>query len=55
MILRWAERGGAVWVGSAARTFAEDLSERRGRLRTVAQAILDELEAELRATPKHSS
>jgi hypothetical protein len=47
--------GGAVWVGPAARTFAEDLTERRRRLRTTAQAILDELEAELRATPKDSS
>ena len=39
----------AVWVGPAARSFAEELSARRARLRETAQLIVDELEEEARA------
>ncbi|GAA2863357.1 hypothetical protein GCM10010517_22390 [Streptosporangium fragile] len=44
--------GKAVWVGPAARTFAEELTGRRNRLRTLVRRIVEELEAELRATPE---
>jgi hypothetical protein len=44
--------GSVVWVGQTARAFATDLTRRRDRLRQIAQAILDELEDELKATPE---
>ncbi|MEV7966847.1 hypothetical protein AB0O34_12815 [Sphaerisporangium sp. NPDC088356] len=43
--------GQAVWVGPTARAFGEELNGRRARIRTAAQHVLAELEAELRATP----
>ncbi|MEU4538056.1 hypothetical protein AB0G15_24700 [Streptosporangium sp. NPDC023825] len=42
--------GKAVWVGPAARTFAEELIGRRNRLRVLVGRIVEELEAEFRAT-----
>lgn len=44
--------GKAVWVGPTARVFAEELTGRRNRLRTLVQRIVEDLEAELRATPE---
>lgn len=43
--------GQPVWVGPKARTFAEDLTARRTRLRQATRAILDAVEEELRVTP----
>ncbi|MEV4245432.1 hypothetical protein AB0J63_18725 [Streptosporangium canum] len=44
--------GKAVWVGPTARAFAEELTGRRNRLRTLVQRIVEDLEAELRAIPE---
>ncbi|ACZ89051.1 hypothetical protein [Streptosporangium roseum] len=44
--------GKAVWAGPTARAFAEELTGRRNRLRTLVQRIVEDLEAELRATPE---
>ncbi|GAA0445482.1 hypothetical protein Acor_76020 [Acrocarpospora corrugata] len=44
--------GKAVWVGPVARTFTEELTARRARLRVLAQRIIEELENELRGTPE---
>ncbi|MEV7803493.1 hypothetical protein AB0O28_11155 [Microbispora sp. NPDC088329] len=43
--------GEPVWVGPAARAFAEELNGRRARLRSTVQHVMAELEAELRVTP----
>lgn len=43
--------GQPVWVGPVARRFAADLTERRKRLRAVANAVIAELEEELRSLP----
>ncbi|MFC0863488.1 hypothetical protein ACFHYQ_14400 [Sphaerimonospora cavernae] len=43
--------GQPVWVGPTARTFGEEVSGRRARVKTAVQHLLTELEAELRATP----
>ncbi|MCT9929413.1 hypothetical protein N5079_04185 [Planotetraspora sp. A-T 1434] len=47
--------GQAVWVGPTARAFGEELNGRRARVKTAAQHVLAELEAELRATPSKIS
>ncbi|MBO3744694.1 hypothetical protein J5X84_01345 [Streptosporangiaceae bacterium NEAU-GS5] len=47
--------GGQVWVGPAARSFGDELSSRRARLRATAQAIVADLEEELRATPRQGA
>ncbi|MBB2911489.1 cysteine sulfinate desulfinase/cysteine desulfurase-like protein [Streptosporangium becharense] len=47
--------GKAVWVGPAARVFAEELTGRRNRLRALVQRIVEELEAELQATPEKAN
>jgi hypothetical protein len=47
--------GEAVWVGPAARAFGEELRGRRARIKSAAQHVLDELEAELRSTPTRVS
>ncbi|MER7134388.1 hypothetical protein [Streptosporangium saharense] len=47
--------GQKVWTGPKARTFAEDLSARRIRLRQAARALLDTLEDELHAVPEKVS
>ncbi|MFC3978794.1 hypothetical protein [Streptosporangium jomthongense] len=47
--------GQKVWTGPKARTFTEDLSARRTRLRQAARALLDTLEDELRAVPEKVS
>ncbi|MGV9775474.1 hypothetical protein [Streptosporangium sp. NPDC003464] len=44
--------GKAVWVGPTARAFAEELTGRRNRLRTLVRRIVEDLEAELLATPE---
>ena len=43
--------GQAVWVGPAARAFGQELDGRRSRIKSAAQHVLAELEAELRSTP----
>ncbi|WP_182906601.1 hypothetical protein [Microbispora sp. H13382] len=43
--------GEPVWVGPAARAFAEELNGRRARLKSAVQHVIAELEAKLRATP----
>ncbi|MER5627588.1 hypothetical protein ABT061_41865 [Streptosporangium sp. NPDC002544] len=47
--------GRAVWVGPTARAFATELAGRRSRLRTLVQRIVEDLEAELRATPERTA
>ncbi|GAA3111602.1 hypothetical protein [Streptosporangium carneum] len=47
--------GQPVWTGPKARTFAEDLSARRARLRQAARALVDTLEEELRSVPEKVS
>ncbi|MEU1730870.1 hypothetical protein [Streptosporangium sp. NPDC020145] len=44
--------GQKVWTGPKARTFTEDLSARRTRLRQAARALLDTLEEECRSVPE---
>ncbi|MEV7010510.1 hypothetical protein [Streptosporangium sp. NPDC051022] len=44
--------GQPVWVGPKARTFAEDLTARRVRLRQAARALVETLEEELRSLPE---
>ncbi|MFC4058064.1 hypothetical protein ACFOWE_07140 [Planomonospora corallina] len=44
--------GKAVWTGPAARTFTEELTARRARLRALTRRIVEELEAEFMATPE---
>ncbi|GAA3117351.1 hypothetical protein GCM10010466_05430 [Planomonospora alba] len=44
--------GKAVWTGPTARAFAEELTARRARLRTLTRRIVEELEAEFTATPE---
>ncbi|MER6177938.1 hypothetical protein [Streptosporangium sp. NPDC001681] len=43
--------GQPTWVGPKARTFTEDLTARRVRLRQAARALVDALEEELRSAP----
>ncbi|WP_440065512.1 hypothetical protein [Streptosporangium sp. OZ121] len=43
--------GQPVWVGPKARTFTEDLTARRTRLRQAARALVDALEEEIRSAP----
>lgn len=43
--------GRPTWVGPKARTFVEDLTARRARLRQAARALVDALEEELRSAP----
>ncbi|MFC4590351.1 hypothetical protein [Sphaerisporangium corydalis] len=47
--------GQAVWVGPTARAFGEELNGRRSRIKTAAEHVLAELEAELRSTPSKIS
>jgi hypothetical protein len=47
--------GQAIWVGPTARAFGEELNGRRSRIKTAAQHVLAELEAELRSTPSKVS
>jgi hypothetical protein len=44
--------GGKVWVGTTADAFAGEVTGRKRRLSTLVQGILDEMDAELRATPR---
>ncbi|MGS2641000.1 hypothetical protein [Streptosporangium sp. LJ11] len=43
--------GQSVWVGPKARTFTEDLTARRARLRQAARALVEALEEEIRSAP----
>ncbi|MEU4832277.1 hypothetical protein [Streptosporangium sp. NPDC023615] len=43
--------GRSVWVGPKARTFTEDLTARRTRLRQAARALVEALEEEIRSAP----
>jgi hypothetical protein len=43
--------GDAVWIGSVARKFGEDLGHYRQRLKQQAETVMAELEAEIRQTP----
>ncbi|MCC5578659.1 hypothetical protein IMZ11_23820 [Microtetraspora sp. AC03309] len=45
--------GKAVWVGPQARAFADELTQRRARLRSLIQRIVSDLEAEFMAAPEH--
>lgn len=45
----------AVWVGRAARQFGDELSVHRRRLKTQADRVIAELEAEIKATPEKVS
>ncbi|WP_157570351.1 hypothetical protein ACQP1V_35565 [Microtetraspora malaysiensis] len=44
--------GKTVWVGPQARAFADELTQRRARLRSLIQRIVSDLEAEFMATPE---
>ncbi|MFF3671227.1 hypothetical protein [Microtetraspora malaysiensis] len=44
--------GKPVWVGPKAREFAEELTNRRVRLRSLVQRIVSDLETEFMATPE---
>ncbi len=43
---------GRVWVGTTADAFGREVSGRKQRLGTLVQALLDGVDAELRATPQ---
>ncbi|WP_329084854.1 MULTISPECIES: hypothetical protein [unclassified Streptosporangium] len=43
--------GQSVWVGPKARTFTEDLTARRARLRQAAKALVEALEEEIQSAP----
>ena len=44
--------GGKVWIGTTASAWGGEVSGRKQRLASRVQAILDEVDAELRATPR---
>jgi hypothetical protein len=44
--------GRQVWIGTTAEAFGREVSGRRQRLGTAVQALLDGVDAELRATPR---